>query len=204
MARTLEFRFDGLPFRCGLQKIDRAALYGSVDVETRDASGLRCETATLSQDRRTLVTSGGTALGYMSDKGTWIERGDLVAVNERGARLNTVASSFDSPIELDAKTGPDRFLDHAIKSSYLLDAPDGVPGALKSALDAGDIFKFDFSYRGGINADPAFLLKGADESLWMLVGESHEPTFMGFAQATGLDETPTDAAGDDDLSFDMM
>jgi hypothetical protein len=204
MARSLEFRFDGLPFRCGLQKVDRGMLYGSIDVETRDAAGLKCETATLSQDRRTIVPTGGTALGYMSADGRWIERTELVAVNAAGARLNTVGSSFDAPIDLDVKTSPDRFLDHAIKSTYLLDAPDGVPGLLKTQLTEGAIFKFDFSYRGGANADPAFLLQGAEETLWLLVGESHEPTFVGFAQAAALDEAPADAGNDEDLSFDMM
>jgi hypothetical protein len=204
MARSLEFRFDGLPFRCELQKVDRGALYGTIDVETRDASGLKCETATLSQDRRTIVPSGGTALGYMSADGRWIERAELVAVNAANARLNMVGSSFDAPIDLEIKTSPDRFLDHAIKSTYLLGAADGVPGPLKAQLTDGAIFKFDFSYRGGANADPAFLLQGAEDTLWLLVGESHEPTFVGFAQAAALDEATPDVAADDDLSFDMM
>jgi hypothetical protein len=204
MARTLEFRFDGLPFRCGLQKVDRSALYGSVEVETRDAGGLRCEIATLAQDRRTLVPSGGTALGYMSEKGGWVERSALVAVNERGDRINTVGSSFDAPIELEVKTSPERFLDHSIKSSYLLDAADGVPGALQAALDAGAIFKFDFSYRGGANADPAFLIKGAEDALWMLVGESNNVNFVGLPQASGLDAADSTEPAGDDLDFDMM
>jgi hypothetical protein len=204
VARTLEFVYQGRAFKCGLNKVDRTSLYGSVDVETRDTTGSRCQVATLAQDRRTLIPSGGTALGHLTPTGTWVERGDLVAVNAQGNRINTVASSFDSPIELETKSGLERFLDHSIRSSYLLETVDEVPAPLKTALDAGTIFKFDFSYRGGSNPDPAFLMKGLEDALWMLVGDSNEVTFVGFAQATAL--APEDAAAEagDDLDFEMM
>ena len=152
MARTLEFLFEGQSFKCGLEKVDRAALYGSVDVETRDKSGARCEVAALAQDGRTLIPSGGTALGYLSKDGTWLERSDLVAVDARGARVNMVPSSFDHPIELETKTSTGRLLDHSIRLAYLLDAAEGVPPALRHQLDTGAIFKVAFSYRGGASA----------------------------------------------------
>ncbi len=205
MARTLEFRFEGQSFKCGLEKVDRSSLYGSVDVETRDPEGLRCEVATLAQDRRTLIPFGGIAHGYMNPAGRWLERGELVAVNEQGSRVNTVASSFDSPIDLEVKTGIDRFLDHAIRSSYLLAAAEPMPAPLQSALDGGTIFKFDFSYRGGANADPAFLLKGTEDTLWMHVGEAGDINFVGLAQAAVLESDPAGGEGGaDDLDFDML
>lgn len=205
MARALEFRMDGQTWTVALEKVDRTALYGTIDVETRDKSGARCDVATLAADGRTLIPVGGTALGYVSPTGEWLERSELVAVDVRGTKVNTVSSSFDTPIELDTKTTVDRFLDHSIRSAYLLDTTEQPPVNLQAALDAGTIFKFDFSYRGGSNSDPAFLMKGADEALWMLVGDDNNINFVGLAEvaAPAADE-PAGDADSDDLSFDMM
>jgi hypothetical protein len=204
MARALEFRMEGQTWKAGIDKVDRTALYGTIDVETRDKSGARCNVATLASDGRTLIPAGGTALGYVSPKGEWLERSELVAVDVRGTKVNTVPSSFDAPIDLETQTTIDRFLDHSIRSAYLLDLTEAVPAKLKAALDAGTIFKFDFSYRGGANSDPAFLMKGADNALWMLVGDDNNINFVGLAQAAGPAEDDAADADSDDLSFDMM
>jgi hypothetical protein len=205
MARALEFRIDGQSWKAGIEKVDRTALYGTVDVETRDKSGARCDVATLAADGRTLIPTGGTALGYISPKGRWLERSELVAVDVRGTRVNTVSSSFEAPIDLETKTTVERFLDHSIRAAYLLDMTEAVPSKLQAAFDAGTIFKFDFSYRGGSNSDPAFLMKGADDALWMLVGDDNNINFVGLAQVAApiADEPAADSDGDD-LSFDMM
>jgi hypothetical protein len=204
MARALEFRIDGQSWTTGLEKVDRTSLYGTVDIETRDKSGARCDVATLAADGRTLIPTGGTALGYVSPKGTWLERSALMAVDARGTKVNTVPSSFDAPIELDVKTTIDRFLDHSIRAAYLLETSEAVPPNLRAALDAGTIYKFDFSYRGGSSSDPAFLMKGADDALWMLVGDDNNINFIGFAQAAAPVEEDAADADSDDLSFDMM
>ncbi|MDZ4840715.1 MAG: hypothetical protein SH859_01025 [Hyphomicrobium aestuarii] len=205
MARMLEFQFGGQTFRCGIDKVDREALYGRVDVETYDRAGSRCEVATLASDGRTLITSGGTGLGYMTGEGRWIERAELSPVDSAGRRLNTIASSFDHPLELELRTTPERFLDHSIRSTYLLVPDDGgMPAAFASELDGGAIFKFDFSYRGGVNADPAFILKGADGAVWMLVGAENSINFLGFTEAKALDTDADETPAGDDLDFEMM
>ena len=205
MARTLEFLFAGQSLKCGIDKVDRAALYGSTDVETRDKAGSRCQIATLANDGRTLIPSGGTALGYVARDGTWLERSGLTAVDSRGNRLNTVSSSFDQPIELEIKTTPERFLDHSIRSAYLLEIVEGgVPAALGKALGEGAIYKFDFSYRGGLAADPAFLLRDGDDALWLLIGDDNNVNFVGLAEAAGLAiEDGAEAADSDELDFEM-
>ncbi|MBX9926150.1 MAG: hypothetical protein K2Y05_07310 [Hyphomicrobiaceae bacterium] len=205
MARMLEFQFKGRSFKCGVDKVDREALYGRVDIETHDRDGSRCEIATLAADGRTLVTSGGTAMGYMTGDGLWIERNELTPVDIGGNRLNTLPSSFDHPHELEMRASAERFLDHSIRSAYLL-APDehGIPETFTAELDGGAIFKFDFSWRGGVSADPAFILKGADGAVWMLVGAENAIDFVGFMDAKALDAEAEDAPADDDLDFEMM
>ena len=59
--------------------------------------------------------------------------------------------------------------------------------------------------RGGATSDPAFLLKGSDGTLWMMVGNDNDLNFVGLPQAAGLAsaDEPTDADSDD-LDFEMM
>jgi hypothetical protein len=206
VARTLAFSFDGQLFKCGLEKVDRAALYGTIDVETRDEKGSPCSVAVLAQDQRTLVPQGGTALGYLSPDGRWIERAELLAVNEQGNRINTVPSSFDAPIALETKTSVARFLDHSIRSSYLLATIDSLPKPLEEALDQGQIYKFDFAYRAGVNADPAFMLKGQENALWLLVGIPNNINFVSLTQIAVLQDDADDAraSADDELDFEML
>jgi hypothetical protein len=206
MARTLEFLFAGQSFSCAIDKVDRSKLYGSVDVETRDTAGLKCQLATLANDGRTLIQSGGIAFGYLGPDGMWLQRSQLTAVDARGARLNTVASSFNSPIELEFRTTPERLLDHSIHAAYALDAAEGLPAKVQQELDGGAIFKIDFSYRGGTGVDPAFVMRGGDGTLWLLVGAENNIDFIGFQQTAGLagNEGADDAEAGDGLDFEML
>lgn len=205
MARTLEFTYEGKSFGCAIDKVDRSKLYGSVDVETHDKSGSKCQLATLASDGRTLIPSGGTAFGYFTYNGNWLERSELVPTDVHGHRMNAVASSFNHPIELEMRASAERFLDHSIRSAYALDIADGMPPRLQAELEKGTIFKIDFSYRGGVGADPAFIMRGGDGTIWLLVGIENDFDFIGFAQAApAAAEDEDDNAGADDLDFEML
>ncbi len=205
MARTIEIQHLGANVACTIEKVDRTSLYGSIDVETHDMDGRACRLATLAADGRTLIPSGNTAIAHLSTDGRWLERSDLIAQDAAGNRLNTVASSFSQPLELETVTTPSRFLDHAIRLAYVLDPVDAsLPPKLAEALGAGAIFKTDFSYRGGISADPAFVMQGADGAVWLLVGDENAIDYVGLAQSAGLVAEEAEADGEDDLDFDMM
>lgn len=205
MARTIELAHAGAVGRFTLEKIDRAALYGAVDTETRDADGRPCRLATLASDGRTVVPSGETAFAYMAGDGRWLERSALVAVDAEGRKLNTVASSFSHPLELEVTTTANRLLDHAIRLAYVLDPVEApMPPGLVAALAAGQIFKTDFSYRGGVSADPAFVMQGSDGNVWLLVGEESRIDYVGFNQAAGLAAEDEEAAAEDEIDFEMM
>lgn len=206
MARTLEFIHDGQKIVCGIEKVDRAKLYGGVSVETRDGEGRPCHLMTLAGDGQSLIPSGGTAFAYVSEDGRWLERSDLKPVDIDGRLLNPVSSSFSQPIELDIRTSVDRFLDHSVRLVYALQPADGatLPQALTRTLDDGAIFKIDFSYRGGVSADPAFVMAGADGAPWLLVCDENNIDYVTLEQMAGLVAEEDEASEADDIDFEMM
>jgi hypothetical protein len=203
MARALEFVYEGKSFSCTINKIDRSKLYGSVDVETRDKSGYKCQLATLASDGHTLIPSGGVGFGYFTQDGERMDRAELVPVDASGNRLNSVASSFNHPIDLEMRVTPERFLDHSIRSAYALDAED-LPSALLKELEGGAIYKIDFSYRGGVNVDPAFFTRGADGTVWLLIGVENNVNFVSFTQAAAMVPDDAEETDADDLDFEMF
>jgi hypothetical protein len=94
-----------------------------------------------------------------------------------------------------------------IRLAYHLGA-EGLPDSLAEKLTAGDIYRFDFSYRGGPVADPAFLMTDLDGDLWLLIGNTSEVAFRDFKQvalcaAAQTDEVEDDSE-DDNFDFDML
>lgn len=217
MARTLELQYGKHRFAREIAKIDRTKLYGDVDVETLDADGKPCKLATLAQDGKTLIPYGGTAFGYVNADGEWIDRGDLVPVDANGNRMNEMPSSFSAPVEIDDEVDLETFLDHSVRLCYRLEIPDGdaetpgeLPDAMRDKLAEGAIFRIDFSYRGGVTRDVAFILEGEQGSLWMLVASENDISWVGLEQAAmcGTSQVDEDEEKDDDegdgLDFGML
>lgn len=203
MPRPLVFRYgdDELAFQ--LNKIDRTKLYGSKDVEVLDDQERKCELATLADDGRTVVGKGGTGLGYVTVDGNWCEKKSLTPINLEGNEITPVKSSFDAPIELAERVSVEEYLNHKIRLVYLLEAEADI-AAVRQELEDGVIFKFPYSYRGGLEADAAFLLAGADGNVFLAVGDPTQLRFVGLQQAAVVVEEE-DTAGEDDLmDFDMI
>lgn len=207
MPRALKFSFNENEFDCELNKIDRSKLYGSVDVETRDIDGNRCGLATLANDGKTLIPYGGTAFGYINDEGLWIERSDLSPVNMNGESLPLLQSSFDQTIELKEKVSLEEFLDHGARLCYSLGVDAAFEPALLKELVDGAIYSFDFLYRDGVTADPAFILATPDENIWMMVGSQSKINFIGLDQAAvcfNSDLGDEDEEEIDEFDFEML
>lgn len=206
---ALQLHFQGTPFACDLSKIDRSKLYGYIDTEVLDEQQRPCRLATLAADGKTLMPAGGVALAYVSPNGLWREKADLKAVNNEGAEIQPVISTFKAAVALDQTATAEDLLDHSIRMSYLL-TPEGegaaFPPELLSALAAGSIFTFPFSYRGGLTADTAFLIQGQDGSPWMLVGKKTKVQFISFEQQAALiaDTDSEEDEDSEDIDFGMM
>ena len=152
---------------------------------------------------------GGTASGYVNTEGLWVTRDELIPIDRDGKEIKEVASSFSAPTALTQEVDIDTFLDHPIRLAYQLEEQTEMDAGLKAKLKAGAIFQFPFSYRGGIYFDPAFLMQGEGETLWMLIGQKSDIEFVGFEQAAicaaRCEELGEDDSGETDaFDFDML
>ncbi|MDP7015876.1 MAG: hypothetical protein QGG36_08755 [Pirellulaceae bacterium] len=201
MAKPLVFQYGDreLPFQ--ISKVERSKLYGYKELEVLDGKGRECELATLAGDGQTLVGRGGTAIAYVSTDGMWCERGKLKPVDLEGREITPVPSSFNAPTDLAAKTTIEDYLDHDILYVYQLMTEEDIADLLDE-LKQGEIFKFTFSYRGGLEPYVAFMLMAADGNVFMTVGTRVQLEFIGFQQA-GVVAAEEEAEDDEQDAMDF-
>jgi hypothetical protein len=207
MAKPLVLSFGETEIPLAMVKIDRAKLYGWRDNIALDDDGRQCELATLIGDGRTIVAKGGRSIAQLTPDGEWVAKGQLTAIDPEGKGITPVGSSFAAPIELSKKATIEEYLSHNVKSIYLLQPEDGsFDEELLEELKGGAIYSFPFSWRGGLVADNAFLLCGADGNVFLAIGQPTKIHFVGLEQAAGLveEDAPDEAGDDEDLDFGMM
>jgi hypothetical protein len=205
MPRKLSFQFGDSTFAFEMQKVDRDKLYGFKESEVLDDQGRVCELATLADDGCTLIGRGGTGSGYRSATGLWCDKKSLKPIDLEGQEIQPVPSSFDAPIQLSIVEDVDTYLNHNLRSVYLMSSVE-ESDPLADELRKGTIFTFPFSYRGGLEADTGFLLMGQDGNIFFVMGSEAKLQFVGLAQSQGLneeEESPTEDS-DDLMDFGMI
>jgi len=202
MAKPLVVEFQGAPVNLDLEKVDRTKLYGYVETIVQDESGKPCELATLAGDGHSIVGKGGSGLAYLSHDGRWRKKSELRPVDLQGKLIVPVRSTFDSPVALDQQATIDEYLSHNITSTYLLSPQEGGD-ELRAELKKGTIYRFPFSYRGGVEASAGFLLMGADGNLFLCVGSPTAFEFIGLKATAATVTDETDSMPDDDESLDF-
>jgi len=205
MPRALILRHRGVELSFTIEKLDRTKLYGSVDVEALDDQGRRCELATLASDGKTLLGKGGTAAAFLSQDGAWLDRAALKPVDAFGDPITPVPSSFAAPVDLGDETDVDDYLQHNIKSVYALTTEADLE-ALRAELKDGKIYKFPYSFRGGLVADVGFLLANPEGEPFLAVGQPTRIHFLGLDVLPVFEdeETTEGAEAEDELDFGMM
>ena len=201
---SITYSHGGDEFECRFSKVDRSKLYGRVGMEALDENEDTCHLVTLSSDGKTLIPSGGTAFGYLSPDGLWRKKADLLPFNLDGEELEPVSSTLKATTSLEETATIEEYLSHKFRLAYRVDGD--MPEDLKGKLADGTIFKFPFSYRGGLNPDTGFLLQGKDETVWMIIGQPARISFVGFEAAVSRDVDEEGGEGDlDDLmDFGIM
>jgi hypothetical protein len=206
MAKPLVFQWGESQFSFAMEKVDRAKLYGFKETEVLDDQSQRCVLATLAQDGHTVIGRGGTGLGNLTVDGTWIEKSQLTPVDPAGQKLQPVPSSFSAPVTLSDQASIDDYLDCAVRSIYLLQA-EGEADSLVEELKRGTIYRFAYSFRGGLEPDTGFLLANAEGKVFLAVGKPSKVEFLSLQQTAAVVEDEDQAADEEDadaMDFSMM
>jgi hypothetical protein len=205
MAKPLVFQWRDRQISFQMAKVDRARLYGFKESEVLDDQGARCNLATLAQDGQTVVGRGGTALGTLTVDGTWIEKNQLKPVDPAGQAIQPVASSFAAPVPLVEQASPEEYLDCAVRAVYLMETSDDI-APLADELVQGTIYRFPYSFRGGLEPDQGFLLANGEGKVFCAIGKPAKVEFLGLAQAAAaVEDEETDVEEDADaMDVSMM
>ena len=206
MAKPLVFSFGGQQMAAQMSKVDRSKLYGTKETEMLDEQNKVCELATLAADGWTVIGRGGTATGYMTVEGHWCDRTELTPVDLAGEPIEPVLSSFEAPVSLVETIDINEYLNYEIRSVYALTLDEQSSlSLLIEQLQRGTIFRFQFSFRGGLEAEEAFLLMNDVNDLFMVIGSPSGFPFIGL-QPPGADEdqeSPPDEDADP-MDFEMF
>lgn len=197
MAKELTFSLAGTEYASAPVKLERKKIYGWSTLVATDRAGDVCDTAYLSVNDALVIPSGGFKQGIVDDEGRWVEKSELVAYDKEGKEMKSYASSFDAAIELKKKVNVEEFLDNNWESVYQL-----VNEELAAAV-GNDIYKFDFSYRGGTNHNDGYLMN-TPGGLFLFAGDKQEFPLVGLEDLSTIDETEEMEEEIDELDFSMF
>jgi hypothetical protein len=200
MAKGLVVTFQGEASAFGLEKLERAKLYGTRKRLAVDADGRSCTKASLTDDGVALLRPGMTAQGYFDPHGQQLELAVLGAIDAAGQALEPVPSTLGVEQQLEGPVVPRDLLDLALTSVYRL-RPEEVSPALLARLEAGDVFRAPFNYRPDFRSETAYLVQN-DEGIFALVGQSAPAAWL--APDAPPPVEPDDAADGDELDFEMF
>jgi len=206
MAKPLVFQWRDRQISFQMAKVDRARLYGFKESEVLDDQAQRCELATLAQDGQTVIGRGGSAFGTLTVDGTWIEKSQLRPVDPAGQTIQPIPSSFAAPVPLAEQVTPDDYLDCSVRALYLMETTDDI-GPLAEELKEGAIYRFPYSYRGGLEPDQGFLLANVEGKVFCAIGKPAKVEFLGLAQAAPAVEDEESESADEEadaMDFSMM
>lgn len=203
MAKPLVFQLGDCDLSFSLNKVDRSKLYGFKEVQALDEANDVCDLATLAGDGCTLIGRGGTGLGWLDADGSWREKAALMPVDTDGNKIEPVPSSFSAPIKLFETATVEEYLEHNIRLVYALESDSDLTD-LMAELNRGTIFKFAYSYRGGLEADAAFLLLNDAGQPMMVVGTPTKVEFVGMAAAATAAEEAEESDDIEMMDFDMI
>jgi len=203
MAKPLKFKIGENIYDLEPLKLDRKKLYGWSEKLVLDKKGSECNSLSLYLDFAMLIPKGGIGLGSISSDGKWVEKSDMIYMNEDGTPATLVPSSYDGEIELNEVVSLETFLEHNITSIYSLQGEENHPDFVKAIKENKEIFTFIFNYRADYEGDPAFLIENDDE-IFVLVGKKIEFNLIGFDESSIIDESETLENEDDEFDFSMM
>jgi len=204
MAKPLVLSFGGAEIPCPLCKVERSDLYGFVEIETLDEQGRKCTLATLADDGRRVIASGGTSFASLSPEGHWVEKKTLIPTDNQGKRMTPVPSSYSGPVALEKTATIDEYLSHDIRAVYQI-ASEVDLSPIMDELKKGTIYQFPYSFRGGLEPDAGFLLLAADGTPFIAIGSPTRLEFVGLSESAGVGaEEESGGEEEESIDFGMM
>ena len=145
MAKPLIIEKNGQSTSFDVSLLERRKLYGSRKRVALDSQGRVCSRASLTADGAQVLTSGSTGQGYFTENGKWVERRQMVPINDQGQVTELHPSTLGMPQKVEGPVEALDILKLDVQSIYLLTMLDDKLG-LKPRLEAGEIFKCPFNY----------------------------------------------------------
>lgn len=199
MAKEVVFTLGGQECKAGITKVDRDKVYGWTESKYTDASGNICRWATLLDDGKTIIATGGSALKKIDTLGREIDKTTLMAVHLDGQPATLLPSVFDGPVALDTTRTLEDYLSMDVKSVYQLSITEGL-GALLDELKKHSVLYFSFNYRADYEADDAFIL-AQDQNIFIVIGAIRNFEYVSL-NAPIIEAV--EAEESDDLDFNML
>lgn len=200
MAKPLIIEKDGQSTSFDVSLLERRKLYGSRKRVALDSQGRVCSRASLTGDGALVLVSGSTGQGYFTETGAWVERRQMVPINDQGQVTELHPSTLGVPQKVEGPVEALDILKLDVQSIYSLTMLDDELG-LKPRLDAGEIFRCPFNYSSGVEVETAFVVANPS-GYFAIVGHPVEAEWCAQDQAL---MPPADAAfQEDDLDFDMF
>lgn len=200
MAQELTFVAGGKDYVCSPTKLERSKVYGSTEKVVLDDNNQPCKAVSMDESGTVIIPKGGIAMGTVDQNLNWVERNELVAVNNAGQVIEQIPSTFSAPVTLDKKISIETFLDHSITTIYQLSG--SYADLIKFIGD--DIYEFRFNYRNSYDSSPAFLISN-ENGLFMLIGYKNNFEYITLQETAVIDAEEEETDSEDfDIDFSMM
>ena len=182
-----------------LKKIERKKLYGYKKRLAVDENNNECKRGSLTEDGQILIKSGMTSQGWFIDGGKQIESDEIGAIDENNNELELIPSTLGINQDLEGPIDPKDLLDLSITNVYSI-IPDQISDDLKSSLEKGEIWKFNFNFRSDYRMETAYILKN-ESGYFAIVGIPFNIKMLIPNEAPPEDE---DEDMNDEIDFEMF
>ncbi len=182
-----------------LKKIERKKLYGYKKRLAVDENNNECKRGSLTEDGQILIKSGMTSQGWFIDGGKQIESDEIGAIDENNNELELIPSTLGINQDLEGPSDPKDLLDLSITNVYSI-IPDQISDDLKSSLEKGEIWKFNFNFRSDYRMENAYILKN-ESGYFAIVGIPFNIKMLIPNEAPPEDE---DEDMNDEIDFEMF
>tara|TARA_B100001093_G_C26842723_1_gene1021337 strand:- start:342 stop:938 length:597 start_codon:yes stop_codon:yes gene_type:complete len=198
MARLIILSLNNEEAKFEFKKISRANLYGSKKRVFLDSQDEVCQTAVIDKMYGILIQSGDASSVYMDSQQNYIEKENIVGLDEDGSLINRIDSTLNISQKL-KKITIEEFLNFSFTSLYSLTQIE-LPKALEESLTQGEIFSFNFNYYSDFRVETGILLKN-DDGLFALIGKKN---IISWADKEALPTEHFESPDDGEIDFEML